>query len=142
MKKQILILLSLMILGCVQKKQHTNPETLQTIPDGHTSQNSLDWNGSYSGVIPCASCEGIETKLVLNSDGSYSLSQVYLGEDAPARVETQGSFSWNQAGNIITLKNEEIPNQYFVGENYIAKLDSKGDRITGDLADMYVLQKE
>lgn len=142
MKRLILVLLSLMILGCVQKKQQTSPETQQAIPDGHTSQNSLDWNGTYSGVLPCASCEGIETSLTLNDDDSYSLRMTYLGEDALNRYDAEGSFSWNEAGNTITLENEEAPNQYFVGENYIAKLDSNGHRLTGDLANRYILQKD
>jgi uncharacterized lipoprotein NlpE involved in copper resistance len=142
MKKLILIILSLMLSGCVQKKHQTDPEAPQSIPDGHTSQNSLDWRGSYSGMLPCASCEGIKTTLVLKADGSYSLNLNYLGEGEPNTFETQGSFSWNEAGNTITLENEEVPNQYFVGENYIAKLDSNGHRVTGDLANMYILQKD
>ena len=142
MKKLILVLLSLMILGCVQKKQQTSPETQQAIPDGHTSQNSLDWNGTYSGVLPCASCEGIETSLTLNEDDSYSLRMTYIGEDEPNRYDAEGSFSWNEAGNTITLENEEAPNQYFVGENYIAKLDSNGHRVTGDLSNRYILHKD
>ena len=142
MKRLILVLLSLMVLGCVQKKQQTDPEAPQSIPNGHTSQNSLDWNGTYSGVLPCASCEGIETSLTLNEDDSYSLRMTYLGEDALNRYDAEGSFSWNEAGNTITLENEEAPNQYFVGENYIAKLDSNGHRVTGDLANRYILQKD
>ena len=142
MKRLILVLLSLMLLGCVQKKQQTDPEAPQAISDGHTSQNSLDWNGTYSGVLPCASCEGIETSLTLNEDDSYSLRMTYIGEDEPNRYDAEGSFSWNEAGNTITLENEEAPNQYFVGENYIAKLDSNGHRVTGDLSNRYILQKD
>lgn len=142
MKTLILILISLMLIGCVQKNQSNDPEVPQAIPDDHTSQNALDWYGSYSGLLPCASCEGIKTTLVLNADGSYSLTLNYLGESEPNTFETQGSFSWNEAGNTITLENKEAPNQYFVGENYIAKLDMEGNRVTGDLATLYILQKD
>lgn len=141
MKTLILILISLMLIGCVQKNQSNDPEVPQAIPDDHTSQNALDWYGSYSGLLPCASCEGIKTTLVLNANGSYSLTMNYLGESETNTFETQGSFSWNEAGNTITLENKEAPNQYFVGENYIAKLDMEGNRVTGDLATMYILQK-
>ncbi|WP_103663678.1 copper resistance protein NlpE [Gracilimonas amylolytica] len=142
MKTLILILISLMLIGCVQKNQSNDPEVPQAIPDDHTSQNALDWYGSYSGLLPCASCEGIKTTLVLNANGSYSLTLNYLGESEPNTFETQGSFSWNEAGNTITLENKEAPNQYYVGENYIAKLDMEGNRVTGDLANMYILQKD
>lgn len=32
-------------------------------PDpAHNSQNALDWDGEYEGVLPCADCEGIKNK--------------------------------------------------------------------------------
>ncbi|MFU8831928.1 MAG: copper resistance protein NlpE N-terminal domain-containing protein, partial [Wenzhouxiangella sp.] len=34
-----------------------------------SSRLSLDWVGTYSGVVPCASCPGIETSITLNDDG-------------------------------------------------------------------------
>ncbi|WP_020402151.1 copper resistance protein NlpE [Gracilimonas tropica] len=134
----------LFIWGCSESKTDNQQRSDASVEfEGtHTSQNSLNWSGAYSGILPCASCEGIENALVLHSDGSYSLSLTYLGEDEPNTFETEGSFSWNEAGNTITLENEEVPNQYFVGENYIAKLDANGERISGDLADSYLLRKE
>ncbi len=141
MKTLILILISLMLIGCVQKNQSNDAEVPEAIPDDHTSQNTLDWYGSYSGLLPCASCEGIKTTLVLNRGSSYSLTLTYLGESEPNTFERQGSYSWSEAGNTITLKNEEAPNQYFVAENYIAKLDMEGNRVTVDLANKYILKK-
>ena len=41
--------------------------------DMHNSRNSLDWVGIYEGVLPCADCPGIKTRLTLNYDGSYRL---------------------------------------------------------------------
>ena len=42
-------------------------------PDIHNSRNSLDWAGTYEGVLPCADCPGTKTRLTLNQDGSYRL---------------------------------------------------------------------
>jgi uncharacterized lipoprotein NlpE involved in copper resistance len=92
--------------------------------------------------MPCASCEGIATSLEINEDLTYQLTMIYLGEDEPNKVERSGNFSWNEAGNIITLDNEDNPSQYFVGENYIAMLDMDGNRVPGELADHYILRKE
>lgn len=113
----------------------------QDVTDMHTSQISLDVTGTYSGILPCASCEGIETAIVL-TDSTYELSMIYLGEEEPNRFEQTGSYSWNEAGNTITLEKKDPPNQYFVGENVLIHLDQKGERITGDLADSYRLQKQ
>ena len=35
------------------------------IPDMHTTMNSLDWDGTYTGILPCADCKGIETNITL-----------------------------------------------------------------------------
>ncbi|GAA5646071.1 copper resistance protein NlpE [Vibrio proteolyticus] len=111
------------------------------VDSAHNAQNSLDWNGTYSGILPCADCEGLETNLTLNTDGSYSLDQTYLGK-GEEKYHSEGSFSWDNSGSVITLSDEAEPNQYFVAENELMKLDSNGQHITGELADQYNLTKK
>ncbi|WP_017294935.1 copper resistance protein NlpE N-terminal domain-containing protein [Geminocystis herdmanii] len=108
---------------------------------GDTSANSLDWNGTYQGMIPCASCEGIKTTLTLNQDLSYVMSTEYVGKSEEV-LEVKGTFKWNNAGNTISLDSvKDAPNQFLVGENMLFQLDMEGNRITGDLADKYILTK-
>lgn len=144
MKRFSLIILCLIVTGCVEKKQQANAEaeTQATVPDGHISQNSLDWAGTYSGILPCASCSAIKMEIVLKNNGHYEQTSVYEHDGESDAVIASGSFSWNESGSTITLSNAEKPNQFFVGENYLAKLDMNGNRITGDLADKYILTKE
>jgi uncharacterized lipoprotein NlpE involved in copper resistance len=106
----------------------------------HTSQTSLDYYGMYLGTVPCADCEGIETTIILG-DTDYSVKTVYLGKDKTEYKET-GTYSWDKSGQIITLEGiKNAPNKYFVGENQLIQLDMNGDRITGELADKYILRK-
>lgn len=108
---------------------------------GDTSQNSLDWNGVYEGILPCASCEGIKTTIILNQDLTFVQQVQHLGIDERT-WEKKGTFKWNEAGNRITLQGiEQAPNQFIVGENMLIQLDMNGDRISGDLADKYILNK-
>lgn len=108
----------------------------------HNSANSLDWDGMYKGILPCADCEGIETVLTLNQDKTYSLKTAYLGKSDKV-VEETGNFSWNSAGNTITLSSSaDKPNQYFVGENMLLQLDMNGNKISGEDADKYKLTKQ
>jgi uncharacterized lipoprotein NlpE involved in copper resistance len=116
-------------------------DTMMT-DNAHTSQNALDWNGMYKGVVPCADCEGIETILILNADNTYLLKTSYLGKPDPATTEKTGSLTWNAEGNTITLGGiENAPSQYFVGENKLIQLDMGGNKITGKLAEKYILTK-
>lgn len=139
-------LLALFTTACSEApKEETAVDTTQvqtdaakTVPVGDTSQNSLDWAGSYEGVLPCASCEGIQTLITLQSDNSFVQETVYLGKDEKI-LKLMGKAAWDEKGKKITL---EDGTQYLVGENQLIMLDTEGQRITGDLAANYVLKKK
>jgi heat shock protein HslJ len=111
----------------------------QKITAGDNSRTSVAWQGVYTGILPCADCEGIQTRLVLNNNLSYLLETRYNGRDENVR-QSQGKFSWSANGSKITLDNDK--QIYQVGENQIFHLDQKGNRISGNLAQSYVLTKE
>lgn len=100
---------------------------------------SVDWQDSYSGIIPCADCEGIQIRIVLNSDLTYTMESRYNGKDENIR-QSKGKFTWTTNGSKIILEKEK--QTYLVGENQLIFLDQKGNRITGDLASNYILNKE
>jgi len=107
----------------------------------HTSTNSLDWEGTYQGVLPCADCEGIDTTIILDRQMSCRMQTRYLGKD-DTLFQRSGNFSWNDAGNTIVMTNtENAPAHYFVGENVLIQLDMNGNRIQGSLAEQYILTK-
>jgi len=109
-------------------------------PDpAHNARNALDWAGAYRGVLPCADCSGIETVVLLGSDGTYRTRRKYLGKNDRV-FSDQGRFTWNEAGDTVTFMGEE-PLRYFVGENRLTRLALDGARITGPLAEHYVLTK-
>ena len=109
-------------------------------PDqAHNARNSLDWAGTYRGVLPCADCEGIETVVILSADGTWRTQSRYLGKDGRVFAE-QGSIRWNAAGSTITLEGAE-PAKYFVAENRLIRLARDGSRISGNLAEQYVLPR-
>jgi copper homeostasis protein (lipoprotein) len=108
----------------------------------HNAANALDWHGTYTGVLPCADCEGISTTLTLNADETYHLIRVYMGREE-GEFHSRGTFRWNEAGDTITLEGyTDGPGMYLVAENRLIQLDLDGNRITGDLADRYILEKE
>ena len=110
--------------------------------DAHNSQNSLDWQGTYKGVTPCADCEGIETELTLNEDLTFTLKTKYLGKADGKVFQETGNFVWDKTGGIISLEGlKGRPSQYKVGENRLMQLDREGNVIEGDLAEKYVLTK-
>jgi heat shock protein HslJ len=130
------------LAGCGPKPPNDSPATPPAAaPDAHNSRTSLDWAGTYQGVLPCADCEGIDTRLTLASDGTYQIRTRYLGKSDTV-FWASGSFAWNEAGAIVTLAGqEEGASRYQVVENALIQLDRDGGRIEGALAERYRLAK-
>jgi len=89
--------------------------------DIHNSRNSLDWGGTYEGVLPCADCPGIKTRLTLNYDGSYRLVTQAPGS-RNAEKSVSGVFTWQPGGNAITLDEGGGRQQFSVGEGRLTLL--------------------
>ncbi|USA53725.1 copper resistance protein NlpE [Acinetobacter sp. C32I] len=121
----------------------SSESSTEVVDSAHTAENSLDWNGTYKGVLPCADCEGIETELELNLDKTYELKETYLGKGDGKAFESKGSFTFDSKNtSIIELDKAGDGRKYFVAEGYLKALDTEGKEITGELADKYELKKE
>jgi len=120
-----------------------NPADEYGLPLGDNSMTSLDWNGTYAGIVPCADCEGIETTLTLNQDMTYTIITNYLGRNDALEETFNGIFRWDETGSKVILEGVKYaPNQFKVGENRVWQLDMSGKIITGSLADHYILTKK
>ncbi|AXY75334.1 META domain-containing protein [Paraflavitalea soli] len=133
----LLVLAGIVFLQCNTPSPATNKNATDT---AHNSQNALDWDGIYRGVLPCADCPGIQTTIYLNRDLSFLKKTKYLGKPDTA-FELSGKFTWNTAGNTITLNDAGQAISYLVGENTLTQLDMSGSKITGNLAPNYILSK-
>ncbi|GHT99877.1 hypothetical protein FACS1894142_7850 [Spirochaetia bacterium] len=136
MKKMFLVFVAALLFfglgACVS--------TDKVIDAAHNSRNSVNWDGVYRGVIPAADGAGINVEITLGNDGTYSISYQYIDRGEEVFTEN-GTFQWNDAGSAITLDVKDMPPHYQVGENTLIQLDMAGKKITGVLADNYILQK-
>ncbi len=107
----------------------------------HTTQNSVDYAGTYKGITPCADCEGIEVELTILMDSTYSHSMKYLGKGDGQPVVKTGSYVWVDGGTIQLEGIADGPSKYKVGEGRIWQLDMQGNKIEGELAEKYILTK-
>lgn len=113
------------------------------VTESITESDATSWQGTYKGTLPCADCAGIDYTLSLNEDQSYSLTQVYQGKKGVEPVTSEGKFHWSDTGSVITLEDgSDTPNQYFVGDDILMKLDINGEKVTGDMAALYNLKKQ
>ncbi len=108
---------------------------------GSMAKTLAEWAGTYHGILPCADCEGIETIITLNADGTYSKTMRYLGKK-PATFVDEGRFSRSPGTDCIHLSGYDCgPDHYLVGDDKLIQLDMDKQRITGTLAEHYILRK-
>lgn len=114
----------------------------QEQPDMHNAQSSLDWMGTYEGTLPCADCEGIKTTIMLNEDGTFTAKEEYMNKP-DGNMESKGTFTWDASGTNVTLTDgKDFKQSYKVIEGAILQLDTEGNEITGNMADLYKLSKK
>lgn len=87
-------------------EQQVSHSDQATVAQQMLSADVTDWDGYYHGVVPCASCSGIDTWLHLNKAGEgryFELIEIYRGQDEQT-FKVDGTLAWDSKGNTITLK--------------------------------------
>ena len=152
--KQLLLLVSItfFLTGCKSNIEESNevvPEDL--IPfnasqvDAHNSRNSLDWEGSYSGVLPCEDCVGIDTFLKINRDHTYTATQRFVdtSDAVSEQIVSEGSFFWNEDGSSISFENIQGEIRTFrVNELFLTPLDKNGIELRPEPGNNFKLLKQ
>lgn len=142
MKKIILLACSCFLLAACGNSAKTNKnasaDSTATDVDIHNAETSLDYEGTYKGVLPAADCPGIETTLTLTPDKTFTLHSVYIDRDSS--FDEKGTYTLK--GNLLTLKEEDGQESYYkVEENKVRLLNADKQEITGALAEHFILSK-
>lgn len=146
MKKIYILLLSipLFLLGCndnpKNKDQQTDEKNSEEVIDAQSAENSLSWNGTYKGLVPCASCPGILTTVKLNNDKTFEKSEFYLGSK-DGYFKEKGTFTFTEDGDKITLNSGNDSVVYTFEKDPSEQLNKEEQDIASELADLYILNK-
>lgn len=98
---------------------------------------------NYVGTLPCADCEGIDVTLQLKDDATYIMNSVYKGsrvDSSNNHFVDKGTWSMNGDDTII-LSTKGNTTKYIKTNDELIQLDGDGKRITGPLADDFILHK-
>ena len=98
----------------------------------------------YTGSLPCADCEGIDVSLQLNKNETYIMTSVYKGSKVDSSNNSfKDTGTWNMHGtDTLYLVNAGRSTKYIKTEVDLTQLDGSGNRITGPLADKFILHKK
>jgi len=92
--------------------------------------------GQFVGMLPCADCPGIDTRITLNTDGTFTLLETYQDRKEKT-TPIEGTWTAEDNGKRILLDpntKAEADRQYEVlSHDEIRLLDQEGKHIEGDL---------
>lgn len=99
--------------------------------------------GTYEGVLPCADCEGIKTKITFNKDTTYDLEVEYLGgkEEMPKIVEN-GVYKVDKDILTTITPGTRVETNYKVqADGNLVRLSATKELPSEDTLSLYVLKK-
>ena len=91
----------------------------------------------YTGTLPCASCPGIDTHLLIDSTGFREITG-YIDEDG-GPVATYGTWETSATDTLFLNSDNELYKTYLIENGSLRLLDQAGNRIEGDLEENYLL---
>jgi uncharacterized lipoprotein NlpE involved in copper resistance len=99
---------------------------------------------SYTGIVPCADCKGVEVNITLKDDNSYSKRDLYLDRKSAGvgsnEITDAGKFMMH--GDTLHLLGVTDGADHFLKtDSSLIQLGPDGKRISGNLGDKYVLKK-
>lgn len=127
MKKYIYLLAVLAACSTQSEKKAIEPLSIQKAM------------GVYTGVTPCADCEGIYTRIEFIDSATFIKSSKYLGKSSRAFLD-MGQWSIKN-DSVLTTMAHGNQQQYLFEDNSLIILNQDGKRIKGALANYYRLNK-
>ena len=88
-------LLAALLLAACQPAPDTAPAA------GSQGFDVRAFAGRFEGTLPCADCPGIDSRLELRADGSYSQRDSYRGRDAS--FDASGTWTVEDGGSRLRL---------------------------------------
>jgi heat shock protein HslJ len=145
MRYLLLALFVVALAGCQPEKSTDLPAAPSAeadpapVIDMHTSRTALDWAGVYEGLLACADCPGIHTRLTLEPDGGFEIVTRRLVRDAEPS-SARGQFEWEAGDNTIALDAAGGGQRVAVGEGRLLLLEAGQTQPAWDRADATLAQ--
>ena len=138
MDKKTAIIIVIALFGFVIFRVYVAFQHLDSSSDAKsTEQFPEELPITYSGVIPCADCPGIDYNLMMYEDRFKEISW-YQDRD-PEPVVHEGD--WRMAGDTLFTdeRDDELHKSFLVENQSLRMLSRDGEQIPGDLEENYTL---
>lgn len=121
-----------------KEPETTDAPAAEPAPTADPAQAAVEQLAAfYTGNLPCADCDGIQTQLTLNADvqRSFTKEEQFQGKQ-PKTVNSDGT--WTVEGNIVTLNGKTGAMKYQVTNEGLVGMNADGSLMD---ASKYLLKK-
>ncbi|WP_187471007.1 copper resistance protein NlpE [Luteimonas viscosa] len=98
-------------------------------PEDPTGFDRKDFAGTFSGILPCEDCPGVDTRLVIDADGRFQLAETR--HEGDTTQEMSGTWTIDDAGVRLLLDpdTKDAGDRHFevVSKDEIRMLDAAGN---------------
>lgn len=130
-------LILLLSVGCKESVKPKESEANITADNPKSAMNTVNWAGTYKGVLPCPikldyHCKsGISYDLTLHPNNTFSLTRAFVGKEDKA-IDYEGALIWNMEGNTIELMADEVNKKFIIESGKLTLVDEMGRRYVDD----------
>lgn len=139
--KKTAIIIVICLIGFISFRLYIAFNATSFTAGAENKQESFDFPlglpAVFTGTLPCASCPGINTHLLIDSTGFREITD-YIDEGG-GPFATYGTWETSGADSLFLISDDERYKSFLIEDNSLRMLDQSGDRIEGDLAENYVL---
>jgi uncharacterized membrane protein len=146
MDRKTAVIIVICLIGFISFRIYIAMNVPTSEPARENLQSTFDFPAGlpavYTGTLPCASCPGIDTHLLIDSTGFREVNSYQDEEEGPFATYGTWSRSGGDAnGDTLTLTSgEEVYKQYLiVNSDTLRMLNTSGNQIEGDLEESYLL---
>ncbi|WP_311514705.1 copper resistance protein NlpE [Oligella urethralis] len=102
-------------------------QTPNQAPSQAAAPLAQEAQGLWVGTVPCASCPGIDVKLTLNADGTFTMNESYR-ESADGEFSTSGTASYTATNGVLTLTTADNESRHLLlKDGQLLYIDAEGN---------------
>jgi len=137
--------LAMVLIACGDSAEKENNAPVIPASDTPAAQPPVQYQraitAAYTGVLPCADCEGVETTVTLFVDTTFEYHSTYLGKNPKDTAGLNATINGKFMMHSDTVHLEGVESRYLKTDTELFQLDKTGKIMTGRKAEKYVLKK-
>ena len=126
------LLVFVLIIACQKNKSQ------KELPKDLLSEEFL---AEFQGITPCEDCEGIKTRVALQSERKFEMKMKYIGK-SDSIYQYKGQYHYDESDQLLMIKIGDEMQYFQINPEYLKKLDKDAKPIESDNGEANLLIRQ